>query len=81
LKINDLKDVKEMYCKFNCPNKNMDKEDISIKYCCDCDSMDICLAQDNNCKAYDTLAEFSYCKTCQIDNFIEELYQNKLIEV
>ena len=67
----DIQQVKELYCKFKCPNKNVKVifEEDSV-FCDECwHEIEI-----------DNEAEINYCEYCQIDNLLNELRYYKVIE-
>ncbi len=64
--IDQLKEIKESYCKFKCHVKV--NEDIILE---DLENYN-CLKGENI-----EFDEVNLCAVCEIDRFIEELYQNK----
>lgn len=68
----DINYIKKEYCRFKCPVKNKTDE----RNCRTCDIAGICDKLDINCAN----EELDPCKVCQIDNFIRELYDYKIIK-
>jgi hypothetical protein len=65
-----IEQIKDLYCKFTCPIKNqLDNK------CSGCDIVDICDKLDIGCAN----EELNMCELCQIDNFIRELEDYKII--
>lgn len=69
----DINYIKEQFCKFTCPNRSKYFDESK---CRKCDIVDICEKLDIGCANPDNE---SYCDACQIDNFIRELQDNKII--
>jgi hypothetical protein len=69
-----VEQIKDLYCKFTCPVKNRKSEND----CKHCDIANICDKLEIGCASKE---EQNACEICQIDNFIRELRDQKIINL
>lgn len=71
----DIEYIKKMFCKYDCTLKRKFNQFDEYVNCRNCDIKEICEKLDIPCSKEIE----NTCDTCQIDSFIQELYNNKII--